>query len=90
VLETCLVEGLPALFWMRPRLDERKRKSAEKRLAPLLGMAAQDLPGGLLSWRRGEGGQPTEGTALLLDDPRRLPPWQVQLGASGQKKGPSR
>jgi len=89
VLETCLVEGLPALLWMRPRLDEKKRKSVEKRLARLLGMAAQDLPGGLLLWRRGEGGQPTEGTALLLDDPRRLPPWPVQLGAGGQTKGPT-
>ena len=88
MLQICLAEGLPALFWMSARLaDEDERQDAETRLEQLLGSAPQDLPRQLLAWRREQHGQRTAGTALLLDDPRRLPPWQTQLGPSGLKKG---
>jgi hypothetical protein len=67
--------------------DDDERQDAEKRLELLLGNAPQDLSRQLLEWRREQLGQRTAGTALLLDDPRRLPPWQKQLGPSGLKKG---
>jgi len=88
VLQICLTEGLPAVFWMSARLaDDGERQDAEKRLEQLLCNVPQDLPRQLLAWRREQLGERTAGTALLLDDPRRLPPWQTQLGPSGLKKG---
>ncbi|MEP6506048.1 MAG: hypothetical protein ABJD97_22120, partial [Betaproteobacteria bacterium] len=87
VLDVCFQAGLPAMFWMRPRMETAARAAVEARLLTLLGQPSGDIPRKLQEWRQQQINKGTENTAVLLDDPSRVPHWVVKSGAAGAMKG---
>jgi hypothetical protein len=79
-LQICLDGPAPAVFWLRPDVPEAERADVETELKPLLRQAGADLPHRLLDWRLEQIGCSSEQVALLIDDPRRTPPWTTRLG----------
>lgn len=79
-LQVCLDGPAPAIFWLRPDVPEGDRAAVEEELRPLLSQAGGDLPQHLPGWRREQIGCSSEQVALLIDDPRRTPPWTARIG----------
>lgn len=78
--QICLDGPAPALFWLRPEVPVGGRAAVEEELSHLLRHAAGDLPFQVLPWRLQQIGCDSEQVALLIDDPRRLPPWAAKVG----------
>ena len=72
-LDAALLEGLPAVLWLRAPPGAAGLAALEVELHQLLRFSAFRLPAELSAWRKRQPDEAGRTVALLLDDPERLP-----------------
>lgn len=72
-LDTALIEGLPAVLWLRALPGASAAATWMAQLEVLLGGPLESLPQRLCEWRKNQSDPAARDVALMLDEPRRLP-----------------